>query len=87
LYDEKSIREHHAGGGRMATHEDVVALAASVWPEASDITVRNDSPASGLVLLAKDAQGGIIQRLQAGTLDELQAEVEKMRQSKGKVGG
>jgi hypothetical protein len=71
----------------MATHENVIALAASVWPEASDITVREDSPASGLVLLAKDAKGGIIQRLQAGTLDELQAEVEKLRQSKGAAGG
>jgi hypothetical protein len=71
----------------MATHEDVVALAAAVWPEASDITVGNDSPASGFVLLAKDAQGGTVHRLAAGTLDELQAEVEKMRQSKGKVGG
>jgi hypothetical protein len=71
----------------MATNENVIALAASVWPDASDITVRNDSPASGYVLLALDAQGGTIQRLQADTLDELQAEVEKMRQSKGTTGG
>jgi hypothetical protein len=71
----------------MATQENVIALAASVWPEASNITVREDSPAAGLVLLAKDAHGGTIHRLQAGTLDELQAEVEKMRQSKGKAGG
>jgi hypothetical protein len=69
----------------MVTNENVVALAAAVWPEASDITVRNDSPASGLILLAKDASGNIIQRLQAGTLDKLQAEVEKMRQGKGEA--
>ena len=69
----------------MATKENVIALAASVWPEASDITVREDSPASGLVLLAKDAQGETIQRLAANTLDELQVIVEEMRQSKGKA--
>jgi hypothetical protein len=69
----------------MVTKENVIALAASVWPEASDITVREDSPASGLVLLAKDAQGGTMQRLKADSLDELQAEVEKMRQSKGEA--
>ena len=69
----------------MATHENVIALAASVWPEASDITVRNDSPASGFVLLALDAQGGTIQRLQAGTLVELQTEVETLRQTKGEA--
>jgi hypothetical protein len=71
----------------MATQENVISLAASVWPDASDITVRNDSPESGYVLLALDAQGGTIQRLQADTLDELQAEVEKMRQSKGAAEG
>jgi hypothetical protein len=70
----------------MVTHENVVALAASVWPDASDITVRNDSRASGYILLALDAQGGTIQRLQANSLDELQAEVEKMRQAKGEAG-
>ena len=78
----------------MATHENVVGLAAAVWPGASDINVQDltgghsawagpDPPTSGFVLLVTDAQGGIIQRLQADTLDELQAEVEKMRQSKG----
>jgi hypothetical protein len=71
----------------MATHEKVVALAASVWPDASDITVRNDSPASGYVLLALDAQGGTIQRLAANTLDELQAVVEEMRQRKAAAEG
>lgn len=71
----------------MVTHENVVALAASVWPEASDITVRNDSPASGYILLALDAQGGTIQRLAANTLDELLAVVEEMRQAKGEAGG
>jgi hypothetical protein len=30
-------------------------------------------------------QGAIIQRLRADALDELQAEVEKMRQSKGEA--
>ena len=69
----------------MVTRENVIALAASVWPEASDIMVREDSPASGLVLVAKDAQGEIIQRLVANTLDELQSMVEEMRQSKGKA--
>ena len=70
----------------MATKENVTALAASVWPEASDIIVREDSPASGLVLVAKDAQGEIIQRLVANTLDGLQVAVEEMRQSKGEPG-
>ena len=67
----------------MATKENVIALAASVWPEASNIIVRDDSPASGIVLLAKDAQGGTMQRLAANTLDELQAVVEGMRRAKG----
>jgi hypothetical protein len=69
----------------MVTRENVIALAASVWPEASDITVQENSPASGLVLLAKDAHGDTIQRLAANTLDELQVIVEEMRQSKGKA--
>jgi hypothetical protein len=78
----------------MATRGNVIALAASVWPEASNITVEDfaagnvpwtgpDPPTSGLVLLAIDAQGAIMHRLKADTLDDLQAEVEKMRQSKG----
>ena len=71
----------------MATHENVIALAASVWPDASDITIRHDSPASGYVLLTLDAQGGTIERLHADSLDVLQAEVEKMRQAKGEAGG
>jgi hypothetical protein len=82
----------------MASRENVIGLAASVWPEAADITVQDltgghsgwtgpDPPTSGFVLLAVDANGGIIQRLKANTLDELQAEVEKMRQSKGEAGG
>jgi hypothetical protein len=71
----------------MVTHENVVALAASVWPNASDITVRHVSPASGYVLLALDARGETIQRLAANTLDELLAVVEEMRQRKGAAGG
>ncbi len=80
----------------MATRENVIALAASVWPDASNITIQDfaaghvawdgpDPPKSGLVLLANDAKGGIIQRLRADTLDELQAEVEKKRRSKGEA--
>ena len=70
----------------MATREDAINLAASVWPDASDITIRNDSSAAGYILQALDAQGATLQRLQANTLDELQAEVEKMRQGKGAAG-
>jgi hypothetical protein len=82
----------------MATREDVIGLAASIWPEASDITVQDfaaghvawtgpDPPTTGLVLLAVDAKGRIIQRLKADTLEGLLAEVEKLRQSKGAAGG
>jgi hypothetical protein len=80
----------------MSTRENVIALAAAVWPEASNITVQDfaagnvawtgpDPPTTGFVLLVNDAKGGIIQRLKGETLDELQAEVEKMRQSKGEA--
>ena len=77
----------------MATREEIIALASAVWPEAANITVQDfaaghvtwagpDPPTSGFVLLANDATGGIIARVKAETLDELQIEVEKLRQSK-----
>ena len=77
----------------MATKEEIIALASAVWPQASNITVHDfaaghvawdgpDPPTSGFVLLANDAAGGSIARLKADTLDELQGEVEKHRQSK-----
>jgi hypothetical protein len=63
-----------------------------VWPEAANITAQDfaaghvewagpDPPASGFVLLANDASGGIIARVKADTLDKLQDEVEKLRKS------
>ena len=66
----------------MATEQNIIAFAASVWPESSDITIRNDSPGAGFVLLALDAHGQTMQRMQAPTLDELQREVETARQAK-----
>jgi hypothetical protein len=76
----------------VATREQIIALAAAVWPDAANITVHDfaaghvewagpDPPTSGFVLLANDGSGGIIQRVKADTLDELQDEVEKLRKS------
>jgi hypothetical protein len=77
----------------MATREQIIALAAAVWPDAANITVQDfaaghvewagpDPPTSGFVLMANDASGGIIERVNVETLDELQDEVEKRRKSK-----